>query len=140
MAEFVPISINGRRVEVAEDTTVAVAILLSAVHAFRVSVSGQPRGFTPDGWAHVIRRCSPGGDWFEGWKAQAEASSNGCISIQTGYSELDNLIIANFNATPPFTAGWNVGQVLVGKDAASYFAALTPEAKAALAALVAGNP
>ncbi len=62
------VTVNGKSVSVAEGTTVAVAVLLSGVSAFRTSVSGEPRGplcgmgicyecrVTVDGEAHA-RSC-----------------------------------------------------------------------------------
>lgn len=44
MAEAVRVAINGRSVEVPAGTTVAAAILIAGLPAFRKSVSGRPRG------------------------------------------------------------------------------------------------
>jgi len=44
MAESVQLSIDGRRTEVPERTTVAVAIMISGKNTFRRSVSGDLRG------------------------------------------------------------------------------------------------
>ena len=43
MAEVVMVRINGRDVEVAVGTTVAVAVLMAGVTCFRRSVHGEPR-------------------------------------------------------------------------------------------------
>lgn len=44
MSDMVAIEVNGRRVEVARGTTVAAAILMAGVAAFRRSVTGEARG------------------------------------------------------------------------------------------------
>jgi hypothetical protein len=42
--ETVAMFVNGKKIEVAEKTSVAVAVLKSGAAAFRTSVSGEPRG------------------------------------------------------------------------------------------------
>ena len=44
MADTLSLRVNGRSVSVAEGTSVAAAIVIAGVTAFRRSVSGEPRG------------------------------------------------------------------------------------------------